>query len=67
LRAQALAPTEEIRLIMSHKMSKSSDSFLGRIRIENDLNEPEKRVILNGDDGTWSGHQMTLTAETHGG
>jgi hypothetical protein len=44
-------------------MRKGGDPFPGRTRIENNLDKPEKGIILNDDNGARGGHEM-ITAET---
>ena len=49
LRAHLLAPAPEVRQIVRAKMGKCRDPFGGRIRIEHDLDQPEKAIVFDDE------------------
>ncbi len=56
--AHAFAPTLEVRQLVRYHMSKSGVPFSGRIRVEDDLKQAWKRVVLDYEDRNDSGGHL---------
>jgi hypothetical protein len=54
---QALTPTFKIRFVVRHEVSESQEPFGGRRWIEDDLNQPEKTIILDNNNRTKRRHR----------
>ena len=52
LRADAVAPTTEVRRIVLTEMGKRLDTFFGGAWIENNLNEAQEAVVFDDEFAT---------------